>query len=234
MKNLNIDDDLENEPKVVFNAQNGICTISGHCYPEDAHRFFEELANWFKEYIEKVKGSISFIIKLKYFNSSSSRSIFRLLNLLKGYKDNGGVVEIAWHYDEDDEYMLEEISGYSEEANIPIEKIPKTYNTEKENAIEKELIFDGTWLDSSNVALIKQLKGYVIIQGKNKKSTWSAHGVIEGNELICRGNGVTVSDEHFVYESIMTFKKDILFEKWRRFFPEGKKMEGKSYLKSIN
>ena len=147
--------------------QNGICTISGHCYPEDAHRFFERLNNWLNEYFEKVKGPISLIIKLKYFNSSSSRSIFRLLTLLKVYQDKGGDVEVAWHYDEGDEYMLEEITGYGEEANISIEKIPKSYNKKKDSAIEKELKFDGMWLGSANVILIKQQKDYVIFQGKD-------------------------------------------------------------------
>ncbi len=125
MKDLVIDDNVENEPKVVFSAKNGICTISGHCYPEDAHHFFDELRTWLQDYISDTKGSISFRIKLKYFNSSSARGIYRILTFLKGYKENGGEVEIMWHYDEDDEYMLEEISGYSEEANIAIKKIPK-------------------------------------------------------------------------------------------------------------
>ncbi|MEN8121545.1 MAG: DUF1987 domain-containing protein [Bacteroidota bacterium] len=234
MKNLNIDDDLENEPKVLFNAKNGICTISGHCYPEDAHLFFERLSNWFKEYFEQVKGPISFIIKLKYFNTSSSRSLFRLLTLLKGYQDDGGEVEVAWHYDEGDEYMLEEIIGYGDEANISIEKIPKSYNLEKESAIEKELMFDGIWIGSANVTLIKQLKGYVILQGKDKASTFSAHGVINGNELICRGNGITNTEDHFVYESTMVFKREILTDKWKTIFPDGKVKEGKYELKLIN
>ena len=234
MKNLSIDDDLENEPKVVFNAQNGICTISGHCYPEDAHRFFERLGNWFKEYFEKVKGSISFVIKLKYFNTSSSRSIYRLLTILKAYQEDGATVEIAWHYDKDDEYMLEEIEGYSEEANIFIEKIPKDYNSKKENTIKKELIFDGIWIGSANVTLIKQLKNHVIFQGKDKASTWSAQGVIMNNELTCSGSGITNSGEHFIYESSMIAKNEMLIEKWKATFPDGKVKEGKNDFKLIN
>ena len=234
MKNLHIDDDLENEPKVVFNAKNGICTISGHCYPEDAHLFFEKLSNWFKEYFEQVKGPISFIIKLKYFNTSSSRSLFRILTLLKGYQDEGGEAEVTWHYDEGDEYMLEEIIGYSEEANIPIEKIPKSYDSKKKSTPEKELMFDGTWVGSANVILIKQLKGYAIFQGKDKTSTWSGHGVISENELTCRGYGITNSEDHFVYESTMILKKEILTVKWKTIFPDGKEKEGKDSLKLIN
>ena len=234
MKNLILDEDLENEPKVVFNGQNGICTISGHCYPEDAHIFFEKLSNWFKEYFEQVNGPISFIIKLKYYNTSSSRSLFRLLTLLKAYQDEGGEVEIAWHYDEGDEYMLEEIMGYSEEANISIEKIPKSYDLKKKSTIVKELMFDGIWLGSANVILIKQLKGHIIFQGKDKISTWSGHGVINENELTCRGHGMTNSDDHFVYESTMIFKNEVLIDKWKSIFPDGKVKEGKNDLKLIN
>jgi len=141
---------------------------------------------------------------------------------------------VIWHYDEDDEYMLEEISGYSEEANIAIEKIPKNFKQKKENTIERELIFDGVWIGSSNVTLIKQLKGYVIFQGKDKATTWSARGVIKGNELTCHGNGVTNSGEQFVYKSIMILKNEILNETWKAIYPDGKVKEGKGKLKLIN
>jgi len=124
MKDLFIDSNLKNQPEVEFNAKNGNCVISGHCYPEDAHIFFENLNNWFKDYIEQVKGPISFAIKLKYFNTSSSRSIFRIFTNLKKYQDEGGQVEITWYYDKDDEYMLEEINDYGKEAQISINVVP--------------------------------------------------------------------------------------------------------------
>jgi len=125
MKNLYFEPESTNEPKVEFNAETGICMISGDCYPETGYYFFENLHSWINNYITEVKGSISFTINLRYFNTSSSRGLFILITILKKYKDEGGNVKLMWHYDKDDEYMLEEIKGYGEEANIDIIKIPE-------------------------------------------------------------------------------------------------------------
>jgi len=124
MENLFIDRKQGNVPKVEFDAETGNCKISGDCYPEDGIFFFENLSNWLNQYIEQVEGPILFTISLKYFNTSSSRGIFIILGILKKYMNAGGDAELIWHYDLEDEYMLEEITGYGEEAEMPITKVP--------------------------------------------------------------------------------------------------------------
>ncbi len=124
MNNLYIDSKRENEPKVEFDAATGDCNITGVCYPEDGYYFFENLNSWIDEYVEQVKGAISFTINLKYFNTSSSKGIYLILINLKKYQHTGGNVRVIWYYDEEDEYMLEEIKGYAQEANILISTVP--------------------------------------------------------------------------------------------------------------
>ncbi len=124
MENLNIEGYHGTIPKVVFDAQTGDCEISGESSPEDVLIFFQELNNWFDEYIENVKGPISLTLNLNYFNTSSSRGIFRVLTILKKYQDTGGEVKITWYYDKDDQDMYEEIIDHSEDADISILKVP--------------------------------------------------------------------------------------------------------------
>jgi hypothetical protein len=93
--------------------------------------------------------------------------------------------------------------------------------------------FDGIWKGLANVTLIKELRGYVILQGKDAQSTWSAKCVIKENQLICRGEGVTNHDIPFVYESIMTFEKGILIDKWKAIFSTEKTLEGTDELKLL-
>jgi len=124
MKNLNIKSYHGSIPKVVFDAKTGNCEISGESCPENLLIFFENLNNWLLEYIKNVKGPISFSINLNYFNTGSSRGIFRILTILKQYQDEGGGVDITWHYDEDDDDMLDEINDHSSEAKISILKVP--------------------------------------------------------------------------------------------------------------
>jgi len=94
--------------------------------------------------------------------------------------------------------------------------------------------FDGVWKGQGNVTLIKQLKRYVILQGKDAQSTWSAKGVIKGKQLICRGNGVTNGGNQFVYESTMTLKNGILIDQWKAIFSTEKTLEGKDELKLLD
>lgn len=109
----------------------------------------------------------------------------------------------------------------------------KSQNLNKKNKIEVKLTFDGIWLGPGNITLIKQFSGYVIFQGNDKVSSWSARGIIKGNQLICRGYGVTNTNKHFVYESIMTLKSNILEDKWKATFMDGEILEGKDDLKLI-
>lgn len=90
--------------------------------------------------------------------------------------------------------------------------------------------FDGVWKGPGNVTLIKQLKGYVILQGKDAQSTWLAKGVIKGEQIICRGNGLTNKGTPFVYESMMTLKNGKLVDQWKAIFSEEKTLEGKDEL----
>ena len=124
MENLYINSYQGTIPKVIFDAQTGNCEISGESSPEDVLIFFQNLNNWLNEYIEQVKGPIFLTINLNYFNTSSSRGIFRILTILKKYQDDGGKVEINWHYDEDDQDMYEEIIDHSDVAEISILKVP--------------------------------------------------------------------------------------------------------------
>ena len=124
MNNLNIKSHHGTIPKVVFDAQTGNCEISGESSPEDVLIFFQNLNSWLNEYIQDVKGPISLTLNLSYFNTSSSRGIFRILTILKKYQDEGGEVKITWHYDEDDQDMYEEIIDHDEVAEISILKVP--------------------------------------------------------------------------------------------------------------
>lgn len=125
MENLhvNINPELVYYPIVDFNYHTGICEISGESYMEETYKFYEPLVSWLQNYI-KEKKSIVFNIKLTYFNTSSSRFISEILDNLKNYKNDGGKVEINWHYKNDDPDMLSEINDFMEETGIKITIIP--------------------------------------------------------------------------------------------------------------
>lgn len=111
-------------PTVKFNADTGICEIAGESFLEDTVEFYKPIIAWLEEFTEIEKKPIAFIIKLSYFNTSTSRSLLDILNVLKNYEDNGGEVVINWHYDPSDVDMEEDIEDYMIDTGLEINLIP--------------------------------------------------------------------------------------------------------------
>lgn len=126
MENLEIEGSHKNFfiPTVSFNAKTGICQISGESFLEDTVEFYRPLIDWVEEYISSINGPLALIIKLTYFNTSTSRSILDILNLLRDYEEDGGEVVVNWHYDENDIDMEEDIDDYIIDTGLEINKIP--------------------------------------------------------------------------------------------------------------
>ena len=112
-------------PTVKFNAKTGICEISGESFLENTVEFYQPLIDWLKKYTTEVKKPIAFIIKLSYYNTSTSRALLDMLNILKEYEDNGGEVTVNWHYDENDIDMAEDIEDYMIDTGLKINLIPE-------------------------------------------------------------------------------------------------------------
>ncbi len=110
-------------PDIHFDAETGICHISGESYLENPREFYSPLIDWLNEYLSD-KGSLELDIKLTYFNTSSSRFLFKIITTLKNAVDKGAHVTVKWHYYDDDEEMLEEIEDFESQSNLEILKVP--------------------------------------------------------------------------------------------------------------
>lgn len=112
-------------PNVDFNATTGVCEISGEAYLADTVTFFEPLIKWLRQYMQEVRKPLTFNIKLMYFNTSSSKSLFDILMLLRKYKvEQGGKIEINWYYNEQDLDMEESIEDYVAVVALDINQHP--------------------------------------------------------------------------------------------------------------
>ena len=123
MENLYIKGDESNYyiPTVDFNYETGICTISGKSYIEDTTIFYLRLLEWLDQYFDEVDRPIEFNVKLSYYNTSSSRSILDVFDILKIYEDNGGTVSVNWYCREMDfEVIQEEVDDYMDESDLKI------------------------------------------------------------------------------------------------------------------
>lgn len=106
-------------PSIYLDYRTGMLEIAGESYMEDTYRFYSPVIEWLINYVKEQK-PIIFNFKLNYFNTSTSRFILDILDILKNYKSNGGDVKIYWHYRQDDPDMVDEVKDFEEESGVEI------------------------------------------------------------------------------------------------------------------
>lgn len=100
-------------PKVEFDKSSGIFEIKGRCFPEDASQFFSPILDWVKAYALVPNPITNFQFKLEYFNTSSSKQLYKLFVLLKEVADKTQL-QIQWHYNNSDTDMLASGERYAQ------------------------------------------------------------------------------------------------------------------------
>ena len=110
-------------PKLNFDFQSGSFLISGRSIPENSIEFYNPLMSKLEEYVGQPASSTHLEVNLEYFNTSSSKclvEIFRKMERVSAKSD----VRISWHYEEEDEDMLESGADFKKIVKVPIELIP--------------------------------------------------------------------------------------------------------------
>ncbi|MEX1192026.1 MAG: DUF1987 domain-containing protein [Brumimicrobium sp.] len=131
MQRLKIDQ-TESSFFVDLNIDKGEFLFSGESRPENAPRFFEPIINWlddFKENYDKVKSNSTYSLKvvfnLDYFNSTSTKYIVDIIQILKEIGDNSYIhLTTEWHYKEIDEDIEESGRELVEWTGLNMELIP--------------------------------------------------------------------------------------------------------------
>lgn len=95
-------------PDIAFDDGRHILRIKGYSYPENAAAFYEPVLNWLKTYLEQPHTPpLHLDLEMIYFNSSSSKILLDLFDLLDQYARQGCAVSVNWIYDEDNESAYE-------------------------------------------------------------------------------------------------------------------------------
>jgi len=110
-------------PAVNFNASTGVLEIKGRSIPENSIEFFKPLIEWIEKYGASPQPKTIVNIQLEYFNTSSSKCILDVFERLENLVNNGYDVVINWHYEEDDEDMLEAGEDYQSIIKVPFKMI---------------------------------------------------------------------------------------------------------------
>ena len=105
-------------PTVNFEAS-GKIEIKGRSIPENSIEFYKPLIDWLDQYLTSPAKLTNVNVQLEYFNTSSSKFILDVLKKLEAIYKAGNEVVINWHYEEDDEDMLEAGEDYQSIIKVP-------------------------------------------------------------------------------------------------------------------
>ena len=110
-------------PTINFDMASGFLEIKGRSIPENSIEFYKPLVDSLEKYATSPKTVTNVNIQLEYFNTSSSKCILDVFKKLEGIHKGGSAVTINWHYEEDDEDMLEAGEDYQAIINVPFKMV---------------------------------------------------------------------------------------------------------------
>ena len=117
---------LEGSPKtphVNFDPATGLLELKGRSIPENSIDFYKPLIDWIDKYGRSPNSKTALHVQLEYFNTSSSKCILDVFKKLESIRAAGTEVTVLWHYEADDEDMLEAGEDYAGIINVPFKMI---------------------------------------------------------------------------------------------------------------
>lgn len=128
MENLKIEA-TKYTPEISFDCENHLLEISGESYPENIAEFYAPIFSWMEEYFDQLDDNQPVIINMEliYFNSSSSKILLDLFEVLEEATGKGKNITVNWIYEEEDEDTLEFGEEFQEDfESLNINLVQKT------------------------------------------------------------------------------------------------------------
>ncbi|HPW66233.1 MAG TPA: DUF1987 domain-containing protein [Salinivirgaceae bacterium] len=115
-------EETEDSPRVLFDPERGIFSISKKSLPEDAVGFYETVFDWFKMYIDEPNEETLFTFDLEYYSTSTAKQITKLMFLLEKLSERSKV-KIIWNFKEGDMDMEAAGNRYKQLISTDIEVV---------------------------------------------------------------------------------------------------------------
>jgi len=105
-------------PLIRFDAAKRKMHILGESYPENSFGFYAPVIGWVKEYLSS-QNELHLDVDISYMNSSSTKCMLDLFDLLEDAHVKGTRVTIAWRYDRENPRSLDLAEEFQEEVSLP-------------------------------------------------------------------------------------------------------------------
>lgn len=105
-------------PEIRFCYSEDYLEMSGESYPENTSEFYAPVFRSLNDYLDGISGrTITVRVRMKYFNSSSSKILINFFNLLEKSAKNGNEVIVDWIYKHGDDDAMEFGEEFSEDLH---------------------------------------------------------------------------------------------------------------------
>lgn len=114
-------------PKIIIDSDKYYIEIIGNSLPENVRDFYLPLIEKIKAVVDlwkkKFPDKVIFSIKLNYFNSSSTKFLFDMINTVITLKDTNIPINIDWYFEDGDDDLKEAGEELSEMLDYPFNYI---------------------------------------------------------------------------------------------------------------
>lgn len=105
-------------PLFSYNPATTTLCIIGESYPENSFDFYAPVLSWLKASLNELPG-LTLDIAITYMNSSSTKCVFDLLDVMEDAFGRGVKTAIIWRYDLENPRSYEMAEDFREEVTFP-------------------------------------------------------------------------------------------------------------------
>ena len=106
------------------NYSAGTVDLTGTSYPEDSVAFFDPVFDWIERYFDSAgapAGSLTVNLRINYLNTSTTKCLLDLFDILEQHHLAGTKVRINWFYKKNDRIILETGEEFKEDLELPFD-----------------------------------------------------------------------------------------------------------------
>ena len=124
MRNLHIPG-TTTTPEVHLDLMDMCFSITGRSVPSNAHAFFAPVLCWLDEHVHLMPVGSVVTIDLEYFNTSSLKALYQVLERLGRRLQHHRDIRIVWMTEADNDPVLDVCAYFVEQLRIPMEIIER-------------------------------------------------------------------------------------------------------------
>lgn len=108
----------QSTPAIQSDWAAGSVSMQGDSYPENSYELFHQVFEWIERFLAEAERPLSLELRLLYLNTSSIKAMMDIFDLLEAAHQQGKAVAVNWHYDQQNERVVELAEEFKEDCTF--------------------------------------------------------------------------------------------------------------------